>query len=150
MATPLASQFTDRVIALHPDAETREDTPTFGRGDGGSAGSPARLEALPAADDSSPATSERREANRAPVGTGAARIKSIISQLEYLDEQIAGLKTDRSEIVKGAKDEGYNPKAIAKVIAIRKKHRDELAELGNDVRLYLSAIGDDRQDDLFV
>jgi uncharacterized protein (UPF0335 family) len=72
----------------------------------------------------------------------ASRLLSIIERIERLDEEIAGLRDDRKDILSEAKSAGFEPQIIQKVVALRKKTREAREEERELTDLYLSAIGE--------
>jgi uncharacterized protein (UPF0335 family) len=72
----------------------------------------------------------------------ASRLLSIIERIERLDEEIAGLRDDRKDILAEAKSAGFEPQIIQKVVALRKKTREAREEERELTDLYLSAIGE--------
>lgn len=69
------------------------------------------------------------------------RLKSFIERAENLAEQKAALLDDIKELYAEAKNEGYDAKIIKKVLAIRKKGREEYNEEEAVLDLYLTAVG---------
>lgn len=69
------------------------------------------------------------------------RLKSFIDRIETVDEQIVDLRADMKEIYAEAKGEGFDNKAIRKLVALRKKDRAKVAEEKAILELYASAIG---------
>lgn len=71
-----------------------------------------------------------------------ARVKSFIDRLVRLHEEKAKLMEDIKEVRKEAKSEGWNVKAIDKLVAmIVKDTSDKEAELMNEIMLYADAAG---------
>lgn len=69
------------------------------------------------------------------------QLKSIIDRVENLNEQIKELSSDRSDIFKEAGGNGYDVKALRRVIAIRKMDTSMREEFENVVETYLHALG---------
>lgn len=71
-----------------------------------------------------------------------ARVKSFIDRLVRLHEQKAEIMEDIKEVKKEAKSEGWNVKAIDKLVAmIVKDTSDKEAALMNEIMLYADAAG---------
>lgn len=67
-------------------------------------------------------------------------LKSVVDRMENLQCDIDELKDDQKEIMQEAKSQGFNPKTIRTVLAIRKKRKEEReAELA-ELDLYLHAL----------
>ena len=74
------------------------------------------------------------------VGTTADRLRSFIQRVERLEEDKKGIADDIKEVYSEAKNEGFDVKVLRKVIALRKKDPEEVAEEEELLELYLSAI----------
>lgn len=59
-------------------------------------------------------------------GIDPVYLKSIIKEIEACDTEIEGMKEDRKQFLESAKENGYSPKMIQKIIALRKRDRDEV------------------------
>lgn len=69
------------------------------------------------------------------------QLKSIVDRVEHLAEEIKGLRDDQNDIYSEAKGNGYCPKTLRKIIAIRKKDPAARAEEGALLETYLHALG---------
>jgi uncharacterized protein (UPF0335 family) len=69
------------------------------------------------------------------------QIKTIVERVERMEEEKLAITTDISEIYKEAKSNGFDSKIIKKIVAMRKKDADKLAEEQAIMDLYLSALG---------
>jgi uncharacterized protein (UPF0335 family) len=74
------------------------------------------------------------------VGTTADRLRSFIQRIERLEEDKKGIADDIKEVYGEAKGEGFDVKVLRKVIALRKKDPEEVAEEEELLELYMSAI----------
>lgn len=74
--------------------------------------------------------------------TSAGRLRTIIERLERLDEDKQAIMQDIKEVFAEAKGEGYDVKAMRKVLARRKQDRAKLQEEEAILDLYLSALGE--------
>lgn len=70
------------------------------------------------------------------------QLKSVIGRIENLAEQIKELRSDQTDIFKEAGGQGYDVKALRRVIAIRKLDAGKHEEFENIVETYLHALGD--------
>lgn len=68
------------------------------------------------------------------------QLKSIVERIEKLNEDMAAIKADIKEVYKDAKGEGFDVKTLKDIIKMRKKDKDELAEVDELVKLYRSAL----------
>ena len=70
-----------------------------------------------------------------------AQLKSLVERIENLDEEIKGLNSDKSDIFQEAKSNGYDVKALRKVIALRKISAEDRAAQDAILDTYLNALG---------
>jgi uncharacterized protein (UPF0335 family) len=69
------------------------------------------------------------------------QLKSLIERIERLEEEKAALANDIKEIYTEAKGNGFDTKAIRKIISIRKKDSAQREEEDAILELYMSALG---------
>lgn len=69
------------------------------------------------------------------------QLKSIIERIERLDEEIKDMNGDKSEVYKEAKANGFDSKALRRVIALRRMDPAQRQEEEAMVDLYLNALG---------
>ena len=74
-------------------------------------------------------------------GVNGARLLPIIERIERLEEEKKGLQDDIKEILAEAKAEGFVPKYIRKVIALRKMDPEKRQMEQAELELYLQAAG---------
>jgi uncharacterized protein (UPF0335 family) len=89
---------------------------------------PRRSTALPAMGDNSS-------------GVAADRLLRFIERLERLDEEIAGLKDDRKDVVQEAKSAGFDARTIGEILKLRKLSQDERDEREALLDIYKAALG---------
>ena len=80
----------------------------------------------------------------APAGhnsVASGQLKSIIDRVEKLEEEKASLLEDMKYVYSEAKGNGYDTKAIKKLVALRKSDRTKLAEDKAMLELYATALG---------
>lgn len=68
------------------------------------------------------------------------QLKQLISKIEKLNEEKQEVQECISEAYREAKTLGFDTKILRKVIAMRKKRADELAEEQELVQIYFNAI----------
>jgi uncharacterized protein (UPF0335 family) len=71
----------------------------------------------------------------------AQELRQIIERIEHLEEEKKGIADDIKEFYAEAKGKGYDTKILRKVIAIRKKPKDERDEEEAILEMYLTALG---------
>ena len=69
------------------------------------------------------------------------QLKSIIERLETLNAEKAEIAEYIKEVLGEAKGNGFDTKAIRKIVALRKQDRAKLAEDKAVLELYAAAIG---------
>ena len=70
-----------------------------------------------------------------------AQLKSLVERIENINEEIKGLTADRGDIFQEAKSNGYDVKALRKVIALRKISAEDRAAQDAILDTYLNALG---------
>ena len=75
------------------------------------------------------------------VNVTADALRQFIERIEQLNAEISDLNETRKEVFTEAKGEGYDVKAIRKLIAIRKRRADDVAEEEAILDMYRSALG---------
>jgi uncharacterized protein (UPF0335 family) len=70
------------------------------------------------------------------------QLKSIVERIERLEEEKKTIADDIKEVYAEAKGTGYDTKVLRKVIAIRKRDRNERLEEEAILDLYLQAVGE--------
>ncbi len=68
-------------------------------------------------------------------------LRHIVEQLEHLDAEKRDLAEQQKEVMSEAKARGYNTNMIKKLIALRKRNKDDVAEEETILDLYKSALG---------
>ncbi len=79
-----------------------------------------------------------------PVATesvAADQLKSLIERIERLEEEKAAIAGDIKEVYAEAKANGFDTKAMRKIVAIRKKDFAERQEEEAILDLYMQALG---------
>lgn len=76
-------------------------------------------------------------------GVAADELRQFVERIESVEEEMRGLRGDRSEIYAEAKGRGYDTKTIRKLIAIRKQKPDQRAEDNAILGIYGNALGID-------
>lgn len=71
----------------------------------------------------------------------ADELRLLIERAERIDEEKRGLADDFKDVMAEAKSRGYDTKAIRKILAIRRKKRDEYQEEEMILETYMQALG---------
>ena len=75
-------------------------------------------------------------------GNAAAdQLRLLIERIERLEEEKRGISDDIKDVMNEAKSRGYDPKALRKIMSIRKKKREEYQEEQSILEVYMQALG---------
>lgn len=76
-----------------------------------------------------------------PGGNAAARIRGFVERIQRLEEEKKTIADDIKDVYGEAKGEGFDTKALRKIIAELKQDADERAEFESILDLYRHALG---------
>lgn len=71
----------------------------------------------------------------------ADELRQFIERIERLDAEKKDLADQQKEVMAEAKARGYDTKVMRKIIALRKRDRDDIAEEEAVLELYKEALG---------
>ncbi|WP_206663968.1 DUF2312 domain-containing protein [Sphingomonas oligophenolica] len=71
----------------------------------------------------------------------ADELRLLIERAERLEEEKKGIADDIKDVMAEAKGRGYDPKAIRKILSIRKKKKEEYQEEEAILETYMHALG---------
>ncbi|KAA2313159.1 DUF2312 domain-containing protein [Pseudooceanicola sediminis] len=71
----------------------------------------------------------------------AGELRQFIERIERLDAEKKDLADQQKEVMAEAKGRGYDTKVIRKVIALRKREPDDIAEEEAVLEMYKEALG---------
>jgi uncharacterized protein (UPF0335 family) len=71
----------------------------------------------------------------------ADELRLLVERVERLTEEAKGIADDIKDVYAEAKGRGYDPKAIRKILSIRKKKKEEYQEEEAILEVYLQALG---------
>ncbi|OWK27553.1 DUF2312 domain-containing protein [Sphingomonas dokdonensis] len=71
----------------------------------------------------------------------AEELRLLIERAERLEEERKGITDDIKDVFAEAKSRGYDPKAIKKIMSIRKMKKEEFQELELILETYMQALG---------
>jgi uncharacterized protein (UPF0335 family) len=74
-------------------------------------------------------------------GVSGAKLKSYIERIERLEEEKTGIATDIKEIYAEAKSNGFDGKAMRKLVSLRKMDSQERVEQEEILEIYKAAVG---------
>lgn len=70
-----------------------------------------------------------------------AELRQIIERLERLDAEKADIMGAVKDVMQEAKGRGYEPAILRKVVALRKRAADDIAEEEAILEIYKAALG---------
>lgn len=76
-------------------------------------------------------------------GVAADELRQFIEQFEQLEAEKKDVAERQKEVMAEAKARGYDTKVMKKIIALRKRHRDDIAEEQAILEMYATALGMD-------
>lgn len=76
-----------------------------------------------------------------PYKVTADELRQFIERFEQLEAEKADVAAQQKELMAEAKGRGYDTKVMRKVIALRKRKPDEIAEEEAIMEMYKSALG---------
>jgi len=71
----------------------------------------------------------------------AEELRQLIERYERLDAEKKDIADGQKEVMAEAKGRGYDTKVMRKLINIRKRNRDDIAEEEAVLEMYMSALG---------
>ena len=71
----------------------------------------------------------------------ADELRQFIERFEHLDAETKDIADQQKEVMAEAKGRGYDTKVLRKIIALRKRKSDEIAEEEAIMDLYKAALG---------
>lgn len=71
----------------------------------------------------------------------ADELRAFVERWERLDQEKADIADAQKEVMAEAKGRGYDTKVLRKVIALRKRDKDDLAEEEAVLEMYKTALG---------
>lgn len=76
-----------------------------------------------------------------PYAVTAEELRQFIERYEHLDAEKKDIADQQKEVMAEAKGRGYDTKVIRKIIALRKRKPDEIAEEEAVLDVYKAALG---------
>lgn len=71
----------------------------------------------------------------------ADELRQFVERIEQFDAEKADVQENRKECLAEAKGRGYDTKVLLKVVALRKRKPDEIAEEEAVIEMYRAALG---------
>ena len=79
--------------------------------------------------------------NDAAYSVAADELKQFIEQYEHLEAEKKDITEQQKDVMSEAKARGYDTKVMKKIIAMRKRDKNDLAEEEAIMEIYKSALG---------
>ena len=76
-----------------------------------------------------------------PYNVTADELRQFIERFEQLDAEKKDISEQQKEVMAEAKGRGYDTKVLKKIIALRKRKADDIAEEEAILELYKQALG---------
>ncbi|OYX45405.1 MAG: hypothetical protein B7Z02_02260 [Rhodobacterales bacterium 32-67-9] len=77
----------------------------------------------------------------ATYNVAADELRQFIERFEHLEAEKKDIAEQQKEVMAEAKGRGYDTKVLRKVIALRKRDKDDLAEEEAVLEMYKAALG---------
>lgn len=74
-------------------------------------------------------------------GIAAGELRQFVERFERLEEEKKEVAEQQKEVMAEAKARGYDTKVMRKVIALRKRDKDDIAEEEAVLEMYKAALG---------
>lgn len=71
----------------------------------------------------------------------ADELRQFIERYERLEAEVKDIKDSQKEVMAEAKGRGYDTKVMRKIIALRKRNRDDIANEEATLEMYMEALG---------
>jgi uncharacterized protein (UPF0335 family) len=98
-------------------------------------------EMFPDAESRMKETEADREVRDRAESVAAEELRQFIERFERLDAEKRELADGQKEVMSEAKARGYDTKVMRKVIALRKREPDDIAEEEAVLKMYKAALG---------
>ncbi len=74
-------------------------------------------------------------------GVAAAELRSFIERVERLEQEKKDIADQIKEVMAEAKGRGYDTKVLRKIVSLRKRDQDDIAEEEAILDMYKAALG---------
>ena len=80
-------------------------------------------------------------AGNAAYGVAAEELRSFVERYERLELEKKDIADQQKEVMAESKGRGYDTKVLRKVVALRKRDKDDIAEEEAVLEMYTAALG---------
>ncbi|NDW34619.1 DUF2312 domain-containing protein [Salipiger sp. PrR007] len=88
-------------------------------------------------------TADDKAVSDGAYGVAARELKQFVERFERLEIEKKEIADQQKEVMAEAKGRGYDTKVLRKVIALRKRDKDDVAEEEAVLEMYKAALGMD-------
>ncbi|AAV94337.1 DUF2312 domain-containing protein [Ruegeria pomeroyi] len=74
-------------------------------------------------------------------GIAAGELRQFIERIERLEQEKKDIADQQKEVMAEAKARGYDTKVMRKIVALRKRDKDDIAEEEAVLEMYKAALG---------
>lgn len=74
-------------------------------------------------------------------GVAAGELRQFIERIEHLEAEKKDIADQIKEVMAEAKGRGYDTKALRKIVSLRKRDKDDIAEEEAVLEMYKAALG---------
>jgi len=71
----------------------------------------------------------------------AGELRQFVERIERLEQEKKDLADQQKEVMAEAKGRGYDTKVMRKLVALRKRDKDDIAEEEAVLQMYMEALG---------
>lgn len=79
--------------------------------------------------------------NDSTYNIAADELRQFVEQFEHLEDEKRDIADQQKDVMAEAKARGYDTKALRKIIALRKRDKDDLSEEEAILEIYKAALG---------
>ena len=94
-------------------------------------------------DENPPPSGHNKPPKDDAYSVAADELRQFIEQYEHLEAEKKDISEQQKDVMSEAKARGYDTKAMKKIIALRKRDKNDIAEMGAIMTIYASALGMD-------
>lgn len=94
-------------------------------------------------DETPPPSGHNKPPKDDAYNVAADELRQFIEQYEHLEAEKKDISEQQKDVMSEARERGYDVKAMKKIIALRKRDKNDIAEQGAIMTIYASALGMD-------
>ncbi|MBO0752173.1 MAG: DUF2312 domain-containing protein [Bradyrhizobiaceae bacterium] len=91
--------------------------------------------------DATAAATTKGKSKDAATGLARDALRAVVERIEHLEEEKKAIADDIKDVYAEAKGNGYDVKALRKIIRLRKQDKNERAEEEAILEAYMHALG---------